>query len=483
MSVKRNTIYNLIGSIAPMFVGMATVPLYLHKVGEARYGVLALVWLFLGYFGLFDPGVTRAAVFHIARLGHDGQEKDRESVFWTALVINLTFGLVGATILYFAARPVFMSTFKMPEEMRGEVMASLPWLAASVPVSIVAGVLGGAMQARERFGMLNSISIFNSIISSVGPLAVAYWHGPDLRWLIPAVLITRSIGAIPTCVALVKVMPLGVGGRFDTSRVKVLFSYGGWITVTNLLNPVLGTADRMLIGSLLSAQAVAFYTVPYNLVTRASVIPGALSDSLFPKLSKGQRSESSDLASNAVMGLAAVLTPVIILGMACLPIFMRLWVGKNFSEHAVSVGLVLLIGVWINGLAYIPYGHLQAIERPDIVAKFHLIELVPFLGVLWVGLHYFGLIGAAWAWTLRVAVDGALLFMYAGQIPGWRRILPGGLLILVAAIFPPTSILSIKTLIELAILGASLVWAYHASPLVGSSLTYLMRREKVREAS
>jgi O-antigen/teichoic acid export membrane protein len=483
VSLKRNTLYNLVGSIAPMFIGMATVPLYLHKVGDARYGVLALVWLFLGYFGLFDPGVTRAAVFHIARLGNVGQEKGRESVFWTALVINLSFGVIGGLILYFIARPVFMSTFKMPEEMRAEVMASLPWLAASVPVSIVAGVLGGAMEARECFGLLNSIGIFNAVLSQIVPLAVAYLHGPDLRWLIPAVLITRAVGAIPTCIALIRVLPIGRGGRFDPSRVKPLFTYGGWITITNLLNPILSTMDRMLIGSLLSVQAVTFYTVPFNLVTRASVIPGAVASSLFPKLSRGRREEGAELASSAVTALAAVMTPIIILGIAALPIFMHFWVGATFAQHAASVGIVLLIGVWINGLAYIPSGHLQAIERPDIVAKFHAIELIPFLAVLWLGLHFFGLIGAAWAWTLRVAVDGFLLFMYAGQLPGWRRIIPGGILVLISSMFAPTSILSIRTGLEFGLFAVAVVWSWNVSPMIRLSVQRLRGSKPLAEVA
>ena len=157
MSVLKHTGYNLLGSLVPMIVGVVTVPIYLRLIGDARYGVLAIVWLFLGYFGLFDPGITRAALFHIARLNADEHAKERESVFWTALVVNLGFGLVGGIVLYLAARPLFMSTFKMPASMRGEVMAALPWLAASIPVSIVTAILGGALQARDRFGTYNAI--------------------------------------------------------------------------------------------------------------------------------------------------------------------------------------------------------------------------------------------------------------------------------------------------------------------------------------
>jgi O-antigen/teichoic acid export membrane protein/glycosyltransferase involved in cell wall biosynthesis len=484
MSLKRNTLYNLVGALVPMAVGMVAVPIYLHKIGDARYGVLAIVWLFLGYFGLFDPGITRAATYHIARLSEDEQNRERESVFWTAILLNACFGIVGGLAVYFVGKPIFMSTFKMPEGMRAEVMASLPWLAASVPVSIIIGVLGGALQARERFGLFNTISSASALVTQLVPLAVAVWWSPNLHILIPAVLLSRTVSAIPMAVALIRVMPLGVGGRFERALVKPLFSYGGWITLTNLLNPVLTSLDRVLIGSVLSAEAVAFYSVPFNLVTRASIIPGALSTSLFPRLSKSSEAERARLAGDSVIALAAVMTPLIVISIACLPIFMHYWVGAEFSRHAASVGVVLLVGMWANGLAFIPYEHLQATNRPDLVAKFHAIEVIPFLGILWVGLHSFGLMGAAWAWTLRVVTDGLLLFWVAGKITGWQRILPGGLLVLLASGFAPTSVLSTRSAIEIALIAVSLSWSWWSSPIFRRLVTgTIPARFKDRSAS
>ena len=483
MSLKKNTLYNLFGALAPMLVSVTTVPMFLRLIGDARYGVLALVWLFLGYFGLFDPGVARAAEYHIAKLHGKELDQERESVFWTALLINLGFGLVGGIVAFLIARPVFVSAFKMPEAMRGEVLSVLPWLAATIPLGLITGMLGGALQAREYFAQYNIISLGSSIISQLVPLGVAYWHGPDLRWILPAVVIARIIGALPLCLLLIRALPLGVGGRFDRSKSKSLFSYGGWITVTNVLSPILTTVDRMLIGSVLNAQSVAFYSVPFNLVSRASVVPGALTTSLFPKLSRGHRDDSARLAAEAVYGLAAVMTLMCVVGIAALPIFMQHWVGVNFATHAASVGVILLIGIWPNSLAFIPYSHLQATERPDLVAKFHAIELLPFLGVLWVGLHTFGLSGAAWAWTLRVAVDAVLLFAVAGKIPGWQRVLPGFALVLVSAAFAPRSILSLNTGIELIIIAASVVWSWNVSPQVRAMISSRLSTKRVSEAA
>jgi len=471
--VKRNTAYNLLGSFVPMVVGVVTVPIYLRLIGDARYGVLALVWLFLGYFGLFDPGITRAALFHIAKLGDRKQQIERENVFWTALAINLCFGLIGGVVLYFAAKPFFMSTFKMPYNMRTEVLESLPWLAASVPLSIVTGVLGGAMQARESFGSFNLINACNAFVTQIVPLAVAYWHGPDLKWLIAAVLITRVVGSIPNIVVLKRVLPFGVGGAFQTRLVPTLFSYGGWVTISNLINPILTTMDRMVIGSVIGAQGVAVYTVPFNLVSRISLLPASFATSLFPKLSRSSQADSARLAEDAITALAAVMTPLVVFGVAILPWFMRHWVGINFAQRAAPIGIVLLAGIWINSLAIIPFEHLQATNRPDLTAKFHAFETVPFLAVLWIGVHYFGLIGAAWAWTLRVTFDALLLLIVARQVGAWRRLVAGGVLVLIAVGLSSGQIVWWKNLAEVLVLAVALFWSWQTSPLLQHTIKAL----------
>lgn len=466
MSVRRNTLYNLLGSLAPMAVGVITVPVYLRLIGDARYGVLALVWLFLGYFGLFDPGITRAALFHIAKLGNREQQKEREDVFLTALAVNLGFGLVGGLVFYFAARPFFLSTFKMPDSMRGEVLACLPWLAASVPLSIMTGVLGGAMQAREAFGSFNFINACNAVVSQLAPLAVAYWYGPNLRGLIVTALILRAVGTIPNVAVLWRALPLGVGGAFQKSLVRPLFSYGGWVTISNLVNPVLTTMDRMVIGSVIGAEGVAFYTVPFNLVSRASVLPASFATSLFPKLSRGTEAESARLADDAITALAAVMTPLIVFAVLVLPIFMRVWVGASFAQRAAPIGIVLLAGIWINSLAIIPFEHLQAMNRPDLTAKFHAIELAPFVAVLWIGVHSFGLIGGAWAWTLRVTFDALLLLIVAKQAGEWRRLIAGAVLVMIAVGVGLTAMTYTKLAVQTLALVLSLIWSWHSSPLL-----------------
>src|SRR5215216_2968176 len=97
--LKHNIVYNIIGASLPILVAVLTIPVYLRVIGEARYGVLSLIWLVFGYFGLFDFGLSRATAHRLSLLRGSGM-KIRASIFYTALCLNVAIGLSVAGIFY-----------------------------------------------------------------------------------------------------------------------------------------------------------------------------------------------------------------------------------------------------------------------------------------------------------------------------------------------------------------------------------------------
>lgn len=120
MSIRRNTAYNLFGLIVPLGVSLVTIPVYLELIGEARYGVLAIVWLLLGYFGLFDLGLGRATAQRIAAL-RDASAEERAQTFWTALVLNFGIGVAGGLLAWPIAAVFFGGLFKAEGALRPEI--------------------------------------------------------------------------------------------------------------------------------------------------------------------------------------------------------------------------------------------------------------------------------------------------------------------------------------------------------------------------
>ena len=91
MTIRRDTGYNLLGQLAPLALSLLTIPLYLRLIGEARFGVLALMWLFFGYMGLFDLGVGQATVRQLSRSDR-ATPTEAAQVLWTALLMSLGLG-------------------------------------------------------------------------------------------------------------------------------------------------------------------------------------------------------------------------------------------------------------------------------------------------------------------------------------------------------------------------------------------------------
>lgn len=434
MSVRRHTGYNLIGSILPIALSLLTVPVYLKLVGPDRYGVLAIAWVLLGYFGLFDLGLGRATSFRIAAL-RDASPKQRADTFWAALTVNAGMGLVGGVALWFAGSFFFGKIFKVDEALRPEILSAVPFLAASVPIATLTGVLSGALQGREKFLLTNVVSVASTTLFQLLPLSLAFFVGPNLPLLLGGALLARALSVGVLGYLCHRDITKGHPRQVERKEILVLLSYGGWVTMTSVFGPMLVIADRFVIGAVLGAVAVTIYSVPIQLAQRMAILPSALTTALFPKMSAANSAQQQVMGEKATRTLAALLGLPFLGAIFLMEPFLRAWVGHDIGGQAGPLGRVMLIGFWANGFALIPFTRLQASGRPDTVTKILLMEIPAHFALLYFGMHYFGLWGIALALTTRFIVDFLLLTWAAGKNFKPLPILATNLVLLVAATY------------------------------------------------
>ena len=229
MSIQRNSLYTLAGATAPFAVTLLTVPLFLRFIGTERYGVLVIVWVFVGFFAVFDLGLGRAIAQSIASL-HKATPLDRAEVFWTALTLNAAIGVVGGLLLWPVAQYFFLSYFKVSAGLQSEVIRIVPWMVAAVPVAIVTDVFSGALQGREHFLALSLSNALGGIAYQIFPLTVAWIHGPNLGWLVPSALLGRVVVMAVQYAQCYRCVPLNMAPAVKRRLVAPLFRYGGWVT-------------------------------------------------------------------------------------------------------------------------------------------------------------------------------------------------------------------------------------------------------------
>jgi O-antigen/teichoic acid export membrane protein len=148
-------------------------------------------------------------------------------------------------------------------------------------------------------------------------------------------------------------------------------------------------------------------------VTKLSLIPAALIGVLFPAFAAAAAGDGDRLAFLFDCGVKYIfiaLFPITLGLTAFAPEILRSWLGSDFAQQSTVVVRLLAVAVFLNGLANVPFAHLQSVGRADLTAKLHLCELPIYLAALFVLVKFLGIRGAAIAWLARVAMDTAILF-------------------------------------------------------------------------
>lgn len=410
MSIRRHTTYNVVGALVPIMVSLVTVPLYLETVGLDRYGVLNLCWLLVGYFVLFDFGLGRATAQQIARL-HDANPDTRSRAFWTGITLSVGLAVLAAA----AALPLIIlavGTLKLDALVRTETQAAIPLLVLAVPIAVLQSVLRGALEGRRRFFATNAITSSGAVATGILPLVGAMLWGPALPLLIAISLAVRLLVLAAFMIAAVRRVPVRAYAVPDRAGMVRMVRFGAWLTVTNIVSPLMSFVDRFLIGAMIGSAAVGLYVIPFNLVAQLGIVPAALAAALYPQLAAAETDAARSISRSKLDFLSFVMTPFTLIALFLVGPFLQLWIGSTAAAEATPVALVLLFGFWVNSLAQLPYSRLQAAGRTDVIAKIHLAECVPYVAALWLGMKHFGIVGAAMAWSVRCTADFLALAVY-----------------------------------------------------------------------
>ena len=416
--VAGNTLILTAGTVVQTVIALVTVPLYLGQLGQERFGVWVIAGVVVAYFGLIDRGLGTAVVNEVARLGD--RPGERASIVWTAVLFNAAVGLAAAVGVLVLGWILFTRVIEIPASLEAESLAALPELAASVPLVSVSAILQGSLFASGRIATVSVLETLRLLGLQLLPLGFVYWQGPDLRWLAVGVLTALALSTLAYLGAcLLLVLRERLWATPSRAVAMRLFHYGKWVTATSILTPILDFSDRVVIGAISGSAAVTAYSIPYNLTSRLTTIPFNVIRVAFPRFSAASAQESRAQAKRALAGIAAITAPAAVAGSILAGPFFEWWLGGDIAREAAPIAAVLFAAFWINGIGFVPSSLLQAQGRPDQPARFHALELLPFLAVLGLAVHIAGPMGAAVAWLLRTLAD-ALLLLVVARIDGWR---------------------------------------------------------------
>jgi len=349
-SHRRNVITSYICAVVLAGVGFLTTPVLTHQLGILRYGVWALIGSLIPFLEILELGFANATVAFVSRhLEMEDNDKVGATLNTSFLCLSVLGMIAFAGVLVFAYfLPEIIPT--IPKSLVGQAQFLLLLLAFDMALSIPMDTFGGALNALQRFDLLNYSLIAVTVAQAVAWVIVLLLHGGLIALGIVTVAISL-VGQLSRLIMAHRLMPwfrLSLR-RFDRGILKTFSLATGWYSLAQVSQAVINLSDVLIVGAFAGVRAAAIYAVAQRLALLPQRVVQPRAFLLFAKAGQlAARDNRSGLreSTDQVVGFVRYLSipAAIVLAFLAGPA-VEVWVGPLYREAAACIGLLCVAAV------------------------------------------------------------------------------------------------------------------------------------------
>src|SRR5438067_3196825 len=350
--VTRSVFSNWFGLMANLLIAFFLSPFVVHRLGNAAYGIWALVLQLTGYMGVADVGLRSALVRFVSRLRAQRDSQGLSELMSSTLLLYLACAgicLIGGGLLAFLVLP----RLHIPSNLIGDARITLLVATLILATDFAFATFQGCLAGLSRWDLRNLVAVGVLVVRSgltvavllanhglvalafvqlgaslAGHVAEVYivrWQLPDLRLSLQSFkksfmrpVLSQSFNSF--------LIALGVGVNYEV--------------------------DAIVIAAFLPISQVTYYVIGFNLVKYLRTLINASSMIVAPLAShleaEGDPQGISRLfySGNKYVLLLAYLGCAALL---CLGTdFIHVRMGDDYARHAHAVILLLTFGLFFS---------------------------------------------------------------------------------------------------------------------------------------
>ncbi len=405
-NIFSNALYNAFGYVFPVLIALITTPYIVHKLTPAVYGIYVLAISIMGLMSFLDLGFAQGIIKFVAQYEAKRDYDRINSVINVSLIIYTIMGLIGFIVILSLSQIFAVKIFKIPGEYTVLAHKAFEIVAFGFFVNFLSGVYSNIPKALQQYSI--AVKIQNAIwfCTTMTTVILLYFN----QGLIPILLFYVVFQIVSLFVyykaSKIKLPYLKIHLKFDKLVFKEIFSFSFFTAVNNITGSIVFRVDKMIVGSILGAESVAFYQIPFMIVQMANGSINAISQFLFPAVSyldsKGSQQQLRQLYKKSSRHIFA-LTIIITCGLTALgKDFITLWMGSNFAEKSAALVPIIALVFFFQSVSVTGFWFFNGLGYAKINMLSSLIGAVSYLIASWLFITKFGLIGAAasFAFTL-----------------------------------------------------------------------------------
>lgn len=367
----------------------ATLAVLAHLLSPSDFGLMGMIMVVIGFARLFaDMGISNAIIYR-----QDATREELSSLYW----LNILAGIVVFFIVC-GARPLITTFYHEPRLSNLIYLSSLIFLIT--PFGQQFQIL---LQKELKFDQLAKIEIIGSFANSATAITLAIL-GMGVFSLIWGQLAGTSL----------RVLLLSWWGwgnwrprlHFSIQDLKGYISFGLYQMGEKAVNYFNSNLDYLLIGSLLGAKALGYYTLAYNLILRpSSMINPIITRVAFPVFSRVQNdTEKLTRGYLKVLQLLSTANFPMMAGLAVVaPIAVPVIFGEQWLPSIILIQILTVVGMLRS--TGNPVGSLLLSKgRADLGFKWNLALMISQVPGLYLGAKLGGVVGVAISIAILICI-------------------------------------------------------------------------------
>ena len=403
LDIVRNAAANLCGALVPAIVALATVPLVVRQLGDARYGVYSLVTAIVGYFAVIDINVTAGSIKYIAQFNANRDQVRIDETVFFGLSVYALLGLLGGLALFGGAGFFVTRLFAVPASLQGEAVATLRLAALGFFLGQLQSYLNSIPQALMRYDVSSRIEMLFGTgvpLLTVGVLLLGYG--------LFEVILVRVLASAANCLILWRwirrLLPRLAWRRPGAAVRRDLLRFSSYAFLSRFATMSYAYADKLIIGALVGVTGLAYFTVASTLANRVLGLTYRLSGVFFPAASAlaalGEIEHLKRLYLKASRYVVFVNASVLVLVAVFAYPILYYWMEPRFARAGHVILAVMALSQFIDSLTSLPSLVNDGMGHPRYSGLFALGRAAFGLLVVYLGVAGWGIDGAAWGHLL-----------------------------------------------------------------------------------
>ena len=418
-SLFSNVLLSVGSRVALGLIGLVTIPVLVHRLGPAAFGVYVVSISLTGLISIFDLGLTAALVNQLARARAAADTRQIQAVVATAMSMFLILGGLFAAVLAISAPVISTGLLHLRGGLAGPATTALRLSAVGLGLGIWLSALDAIPVALERYDIVAArVSAISVASAAAGLLYVL--RGGGLVGLIAINVLATAVGVLIFYRVATVLLPEArflPGASLDAFRSQLrfgAFKFAGTISAAAVFR-----FDQIAIAAILGITASGFYAVPSVLLTRLLSLLATVSAPIFPRVSSMNSTPDTlaglYISANRLMVLVAFPAAAVLI--AAPTVVIGAWIGGSqgaaVAQAVAPATRWLMLAFAIQSVAAVPAVFCEATGRPWINNSFAVASLALHIPLILLLVPRLGLEGAGIALLLNSLVQTLPFIFYA----------------------------------------------------------------------